>query len=193
MDGVTGRKVTLTEMPNILNPVITLNVFSEFHSYHLCIWPPPKKNLFMNTSGLWLIIVCGLFYHTNIQFGEGNGNPLHYSCLENPMGGGVWLQSMGLLGVRHDWSDLAAAATYSSLRVPKRQPTYKEKAKGPSLVAQMVKNLTALWETWVRSLGQEDSPGRGHGNPLQYSCLENCMDRGVWRATVYGVAKNITL
>ena len=31
--------------------------------------------------------------------------------------------------------------------------------------------------------GLEDSPGGGHGNPLQYSCLENSMDRGAWRAT----------
>ena len=31
--------------------------------------------------------------------------------------------------------------------------------------------------------------GGGHGNPLQYRCLENSMDRGVWRATVYGVKK----
>ena len=29
-------------------------------------------------------------------------------------------------------------------------------------------------------------PGKGHGNPLQYSCLENPMDRGAWQATVYG-------
>ena len=34
------------------------------------------------------------------------------------------------------------------------------------------------------------SPGEGHGNPLQYSCLENSMDRRAWRATVHGVAKN---
>ena len=33
-------------------------------------------------------------------------------------------------------------------------------------------------------------PGEGNGNPLQYSCLENPMDRGVWRATVHGVAKS---
>ena len=32
-------------------------------------------------------------------------------------------------------------------------------------------------------------PGVGNGNPLQYSCLENNMDRGAWRATVHGVAK----
>ena len=36
------------------------------------------------------------------------------------------------------------------------------------------------------------SPGGGHGNPLQYSCLENPMDRGAWWATVHEVAKNWT-
>ena len=42
-----------------------------------------------------------------------------------------------------------------------------------SLVAQLVKNLPVLQETWVRSLGWEDPLEEGHGNPLQYSCLEN--------------------
>ena len=37
--------------------------------------------------------------------------------------------------------------------------------------------------------GSGRSPGEGNGNPLQYSCLENPMDRGAWRATVYRVAK----
>jgi len=36
------------------------------------------------------------------------------------------------------------------------------------------------------------SPGEGHGNPFQYSCLENPMDRGTWWATVYRVAKSQT-
>ena len=40
--------------------------------------------------------------------------------------------------------------------------------------------------------GSGRSPGGGHGNPLQYSCLENPMDRGAWQATVYGVAKSQT-
>ena len=35
-------------------------------------------------------------------------------------------------------------------------------------------------------------PAEGHGNLLQYSCLENRMDRGAWWATVHGVAKNLT-
>ena len=47
----------------------------------------------------------------------------------------------------------------------------------------MVKNLPIMRETRVRSLGQEDASGEGHGNPLQYSCLENPMDRGAWWAT----------
>jgi len=39
-------------------------------------------------------------------------------------------------------------------------------------------------------LGSGRSPGGGNGNPLQYSCLENSMDRGAWWATVHGVAKS---
>ena len=34
------------------------------------------------------------------------------------------------------------------------------------------------------------SPGEGNGNQIQYSCLDNCMDRGAWRATVHGVAES---
>ena len=37
------------------------------------------------------------------------------------------------------------------------------------------------------------SPGGGHGNPLQYSCLENPMDRGAWGASVHGVSKELDL
>ena len=40
--------------------------------------------------------------------------------------------------------------------------------------------------------GSGRSPGGGHGNPLQYSCLENSMDRGAWRATVHRVTKSQT-
>ena len=40
--------------------------------------------------------------------------------------------------------------------------------------------------------GWETAPGGGHGKPLQYSCLENPMDRGGWRATVHGVANSWT-
>ena len=40
--------------------------------------------------------------------------------------------------------------------------------------------------------GLERSSGGGNGNPLQYSCLENSMDRGAWRATVHGVTESDT-
>ena len=46
-------------------------------------------------------------------------------------------------------------------------------------------------ETLVQSLGLEDSSRVGIGNPLQYSCLENSMDRGAWQATVCGIAKQL--
>ena len=59
-----------------------------------------------------------------------------------------------------------------------------------SLVAQLVKNMPAMQETWVLIPGLGRSPGEGNGNPLQYSCLENPMDRGAWWATVRGVAKS---
>ena len=61
-----------------------------------------------------------------------------------------------------------------------------------SLVAQRLKRLPAMRETRVRSLSWEHSPGEGNGNPLQYSCLENPMDRGAWWATVHGVTKSRT-
>ena len=40
--------------------------------------------------------------------------------------------------------------------------------------------------------GSERSSGEGNGNPLQYSCLENSVDRGAWWASVHGIAKNQT-
>ena len=64
-----------------------------------------------------------------------------------------------------------------------------------SQVALGVKNLPTMQEmqeTWFLSLGWERSPGEGNGSPLQYSCLENPMDRGAWWATVHRVAKSWT-
>ena len=54
------------------------------------------------------------------------------------------------------------------------------------------KNPLAIARDVILISGLGRSPGRGHGNPLQYSCLENPMDRGAWWATVCGVAKNQT-
>ena len=45
-------------------------------------------------------------------------------------------------------------------------------------------------QSWIPGLGR--SPGGGHGNLLQYSCLKNLMDKGAWRTTVHGVTKSRT-
>ena len=59
----------------------------------------------------------------------------------------------------------------------------------------MVKNLPAnagdIRDTGLIP-GSERFAGEGNGNPLQYSCMENSMDRGAWWATVHGVAKSWT-
>ena len=54
-----------------------------------------------------------------------------------------------------------------------------------------------LWDPPIETIlgsgpGLGRSPGEENGNPLQYSCLENPMDRGDWQATVHGVTKNWT-
>ena len=61
-----------------------------------------------------------------------------------------------------------------------------------SLVAQMIKNLPAVWETWVQSLGWEDPL---EGSMATYSSVlawRIPLDRGVWCATVHGVTKSQT-
>ena len=62
-------------------------------------------------------------------------------------------------------------------------------------MAQWVKNLPAMQETWeseVRIPGLGRSSEGGNGNPLQYSCLGNPMDRGAWWATVHEVTRSRT-
>ena len=78
----------------------------------------------------------------------------------------------------------------SSSAIPLRFTT-----KWGSLLTQLVKNLPAKTgdTTDKRSIpGSGRSPGERNGNPLQYSCLENSMDRGAWLAVVHGIAKSWT-
>ena len=74
----------------------------------------------------------------------------------------------------------------------------KHKVRGASPIAQLVNNSPAnakntrfcmkrRFNPWMGR-----SPGEGNGNPLQYSCLENSMDRAAWWATVHGVSKSQT-
>ena len=60
------------------------------------------------------------------------------------------------------------------------------------LLAQWIKDLLAMLETQVQSLVLGRSPGGGHGNPLQCSCLENSMDREAWQVIVHRVTKSWT-
>ena len=59
---------------------------------------------------------------------------------------------------------------------------------GDSVVENLPANIGDVG--LIPELGR--SPGGGNGNPLQYSCLENSMDRGAWQATVHGFAKSQT-
>ena len=86
------------------------------------------------------------------------------------------LQSMGSKRVGHDWAT-------------KPPPIYLRGFPGGSVGKD---EMHEVQETLVLSPGLGRSPGGGHGNPLQYSCLENPMDRGAWWATVHGVAKRPT-
>ena len=54
------------------------------------------------------------------------------------------------------------------------------------------KESTANYKRRGFNPSSERCPGEGNGNPLQYSCLENPIDRGTWRATIHGVTKNQT-
>ena len=54
----------------------------------------------------------------------------------------------------------------------------------------VIKNLPAIQETQVQSLGWQDPLEKGMATQLQCSCLENPMDRGAWQATVHGVTKS---
>ena len=47
-----------------------------------------------------------------------------------------------------------------------------------------------MQETWDLIPGLGRSPGEGNGNPLQYSCLENSMEKGAWQVTVHGVTES---
>ena len=75
------------------------------------------------------------------------------------------------------WATLWTAAFQTPLST-------SNKPYGAYLVAHMVKNLPAIWETQVQSLGQEKALEKGMGTPV--FCLENYMDGGAWQATVQG-------
>ena len=118
-----------------------------------------------------------------------------------------WINQPGLehsqiKGVHPDGWGLRAQSSWVRLRdssgwmVPTRVPDLTMSLAiycGSSLVAQTVNNLPAMWETWVHSLGWEDTLVKEMAdNPFQYSCLEKPMDRGAWWTTIHKVPKSQT-
>ena len=96
-----------------------------------------------------------------------------------------------VLAWRIPWTEEPGIGSQSRtvLKRPNTHPIY---ASWASQVVLMVKNSPTN-AVHIRDVGSilwsGRSPGGGHSNPLQYSCLENPMDRGAWRATVHGVTK----
>ena len=73
-----------------------------------------------------------------------------------------------------------------------RKNLYILKIKGCLGGTVIKKNLPASAGDAGLIPGSGRSPGEGNGNPFWYSCLENSMDRGIWQATVHGVARSWT-
>ena len=65
-------------------------------------------------------------------------------------------------------------------------------ASRASLVAQMIKNVPAMWETWVRPLGWEDPLEEGMATHSSILAWRIPLDRAAWQASVHGVAKSQT-
>ena len=102
-----------------------------------------------------------------------------------------WVHPPHLLlrkGNQVSWGSFPSAVP-SSFLAPETPPSV------PLEMALVVKNSPANARD-IRDVGSIPgsgrSPGEGHGNPLQYSCLQNPMDRGTWGATVHGVTKSRT-
>ena len=88
-----------------------------------------------------------LYFHFSLLcIGEGNGNPLQCSCLENPRDGGAWWAAV--YGVAQSQTQLKRLSSSSS-----SSRLFYSRA---SLVAQRLKRLPPMWETQVQSLGRED-------------------------------------
>ena len=138
------------------------------------------KNLPANTGDMCSIPGLGR------SPGGGNGYPLQYSCLGNSMDTGAWQAVHG--GTELDTtSDLAWTKFQEARKVSAESDLNdKEWPTTGDLVAQMVKHLPAMQETWVWSLGCEDSLEKETAT----HSMGNFMEKGGWWATVHGVSKS---
>ena len=110
---------------------------------------------------------------------------VNYTVYCTPADWVSWSATLIRNGIRHTWINLGdrGVSSVSSYWKISSIETWG------FLGASVVKNHPAKQETQVWSLSWEDPPGEGNCNPLQYSCLENHIDRGAWWATVHGVIR----
>ena len=132
-------------------------------------------------------------FHFSLSYiGEGNGNPLQCSCLENPRDGGAWWAAIYGVAQSRTWLKLLSSSSSSKLH-----PLPLETLLSPVLlvflsgtpITCMLASTLAWKIPWTEEPGRVQSMGlqrvrhhwgEGNGTPLQYSCLENPMDRRAW-------------
>ena len=140
------------------------------------MWINLYKHWINNCLGQYfpkLVHACSVSFTSLL--GEGNGTPLQYSCLENPMDRGAW--EAAVHGVAKSQTRLSDFTFFFKGCLGGASD------KNPPANAGDIRDLGSIPGWWR-------SPGEGNGNPLQYSCLENPMDREAWQATVHGVTKS---
>ena len=122
-------------------------------------------------------------FHFSLScIGEGNGNPLQYSCLENPRDGGAWWAAIyGVAQSRTRLKRLSSSSKRASTGEGNGTPLQRSCLENPmdggawwAAVHGVAKSRTRLSD-FDFSLS---CIGEGNGNPLQYSCLENPRDGG---------------
>ena len=131
-----------------------------------------------------------IHFHFSLScIGEGNGDPLQCSCLENPRDRGAWWAAV--YGVAQSRTRLKRLSSSSSSSLCKPFP-HSTGEMGGGAGSSDGKESTRKAGDGGSIPGSGRSPGERHGIPPQCSCLENPMDRGAWRATVYGVTESDT-
>ena len=126
-----------------------------------------------------------LHFHFSLScIGEGNGNPLQCSCLENPRDGGAWWPAV--YGVAQSRTRLKRLSSNSDLILTYQLAVWLDLIT-PAQQGDKKKNklilIKPIYELFL---------GEGNDNPLQCSCLENPRDGGAWWAVVCGVSQSRT-
>ena len=130
-----------------------------------------------------------------MSFGEGNGTPLQYSCLEYPMDGGAWGAAVhGVAKSRTRLNDFIFTFHFHALE--------REMATHSNVLAWRIPGKQSLVGCRLWGCIESDTTerlhfhfslsciGEGNGNPLQCSYLENPRDGGAWLVAVCGIAQS---